>query len=140
MLAAACALAAAVAALLAAATRPDDVAAVGMFHTGGVVTEEVDEAQRQQAFAKLKKIKGPMLLVGDGSIAYGENIQKALGKRAAMAPGTALLPQAANLAALAWAKFKRGGDDLISLVPNYIRCSDAEIGFLGKKGSQRLSS
>ena len=34
-------------ALLAAATRPDAVAAIGMFHTGGLVTDEPDSPHRQ---------------------------------------------------------------------------------------------
>ena len=29
-----------------------------------------------------------------------------------------------------------GGEDLASIVPNYIRRSDAEIGFMGKKGTR----
>lgn len=81
---------------------------------------------------ELKQIKGELLLVGDGTFEYGEKIKKTLGARAVIALGATCLPQAANLAFIAHAKLKRGGgDDLSALVPNYIRRSDAEIGFMG---------
>ena len=80
--------------------------------------------------AKLRKIAGPMLLVGDGAIAYEAALAKALGKRARLAAGGQCLPQAANLALLALPRLLRGGgDDLAALAPDYIRRSDAEIGF-----------
>lgn len=80
--------------------------------------------------AKLKGIKGPMLLVGDGALAYAATLSRALGKRAKIAAGGQCLPQAANLAMLALTKLARGkGDDLAALAPDYIRRSDAEIGF-----------
>ncbi|MFH0798961.1 MAG: tRNA (adenosine(37)-N6)-threonylcarbamoyltransferase complex dimerization subunit type 1 TsaB [Pseudomonadota bacterium] len=81
----------------------------------------------------LKRIKGNLLLVGDGAIEYGARILKAVGARAEIAAGTSSLPQAVNLALLSLPRFERGkGDDIASLVPNYIRHSDAEIGFRGK--------
>ncbi len=84
--------------------------------------------------AMLKKLKGELLLVGDGAIEYGAALLKSIGKRARMAYGTQLLPQAANLAELARPRLENGRcDDLASLVPNYVRRSDAEIGFMGKK-------
>lgn len=87
----------------------------------------------EKLIARLKKIKDEMLLVGDGAIAFGEMIKKSVGKRVRIATGATLYPQAMNLAFLALPKLKKGkGDDISKLVPNYIRMSDAEIGFLGK--------
>lgn len=82
---------------------------------------------------KLKNIKGELLLVGDGAIEYGERISEAFGKRARVAFGSALLPQAANAAWLALPGLMSGrSDDIAALVPDYVRHSDAEIGFKGR--------
>ncbi len=81
---------------------------------------------------RLSEIEGDLLLVGDGAIAYEGALTGGLGKRARMAKGTQVRPQAINLAALSLGRLAAGGDDLASVVPNYIRRSDAEIGFMGK--------
>lgn len=81
---------------------------------------------------KLKAIKGPLLLVGDGALAFEQELRRALGKRAVVPGGATPFPQAINLARLAYRKLRAGkGDDCSALVPNYVRRSDAEIGFLG---------
>lgn len=83
---------------------------------------------------RIKKIKGGIILVGDGAIAYRDFLKTNLGKRAQIAEGSMALAQAHNLALLSFSKLKRNkSDDLAGLVPNYIRHSDAEIGFMGKK-------
>ena len=81
---------------------------------------------------RLSEIEGDLLLVGDGAIAYEGKLTGGLGKRAAMAQGAQVRPQAINLASLSLGSLAKGGDDLASVVPNYIRRSDAEIGFMGK--------
>ncbi len=82
---------------------------------------------------KLATVEGDLFLVGDGTIAYGDQLTKGLGTRAHILSGSALLPQAVNLAILAHERLSRGqGDDLAGLIPNYIRHSDAEIGFKGR--------
>ncbi|HPM41943.1 MAG TPA: tRNA (adenosine(37)-N6)-threonylcarbamoyltransferase complex dimerization subunit type 1 TsaB [bacterium] len=78
---------------------------------------------------RLKKIRGPLLLVGDGLEVVEAKVKRALGARAVLAQGSERMPQAANLAAIAQKKLAAGGDDLASLAPNYVRRSDAEIGF-----------
>jgi tRNA threonylcarbamoyladenosine biosynthesis protein TsaB len=84
---------------------------------------------------QLSAIDGELLLTGDGALRYGAQIAAALGLRAHIAVGTMLWPQAVNLALLAHERLAKGkGDDVATLVPNYIRHSDAEIGFLGKGG------
>lgn len=81
---------------------------------------------------KLKAIRGRMILVGDGALEHGGLLQKSVGKRAEIAFGAQCLPQAANLAFLALSRLKKGrGDDIAALVPDYVRRSDAEIGFAG---------
>lgn len=87
--------------------------------------------------ARLKKIRGPLLFVGDGAFAFGAKLIRAIGARARIAPGAQCYPQAMNLALLARARLERGkGEDAAALAPNYIRRSDAEIGFKGKKGKR----
>ena len=81
---------------------------------------------------RLEEIAGDLLLVGDGAIAYEEILTGGLGKRATMAQGAQVRPQAVNLAVLSMEVLAKGGDDLAKVVPNYIRRSDAEIGFMGK--------
>ena len=83
---------------------------------------------------RLEAIEGELLLVGDGVIRYGSNFKEALGHRALMPKGLYSFPQAYNLACLALERLRLGGkDDLAGLVPNYVRRSDAEIGFRGKR-------
>ncbi len=83
---------------------------------------------------KLKTIRGELILVGDGVFTYGDELAKALGAKVTIAQGGLSLSQAINLAILALPRFKNGkSDDLAALLPNYIRRSDAEIGFQGKK-------
>ena len=79
---------------------------------------------------KLSVIDGPMLLLGDGALAYAEKLTSAVGPRAILASGGQCLPQAVNLAFLALPRLESSEfDKLAELVPNYIRRSDAEIGF-----------
>ena len=81
---------------------------------------------------RLKEIGEDLFIVGDGAIEYGGMLTEALGKKAQIADGTKLLPQAHNLALLALRRLSKGeSDDITSLVPNYVRQSDAEIGFKG---------
>lgn len=80
---------------------------------------------------RLAAIPGELLLLGDGARAYGAALLHALGDRARIAQGPMLLPQAHHLALLARQRLEAGGDDVAMLLPNYIRRSDAEIGFRG---------
>ncbi len=76
--------------------------------------------------------------VGDGALEYQEFLNESLSDKIKIADGEELLPKAHNLALLALEKFESGVcDDLSKLVPNYVRQSDAEIGFLGKTKTAR---
>lgn len=82
---------------------------------------------------RLKEVEGKMILVGDGAIEYGGRIRKEIGTRVEISAGTQCLPQAVNLAILSLPDFVSGKRcDLETLIPNYIRRSDAEIGFRGR--------
>lgn len=82
---------------------------------------------------RLSKIDGQLMLVGDGALTYGDSLSEALGSRGHLAEGGQARPQAVNLATLVLGKLREGGDELSGVVPNYIRKSDAEIGFKGKQ-------
>jgi tRNA threonylcarbamoyladenosine biosynthesis protein TsaB len=87
---------------------------------------------------RLETIEASLILVGDGVIRYGSRLQEALGGRASMPKGVYSFPQAHNLAILALERLGRGEHgDLASLAPNYIRRSDAEIGFKGGRGRRK---
>ena len=87
---------------------------------------------------RLEAIEGELILVGDGVIQYGSRLQEVLGGRASVPKGIYSFPQAHNLASLALERLRQGRkDDLASLVPNYIRRSDAEIGFRGMRSRRQ---
>lgn len=87
---------------------------------------------------RLRAIPGELLLLGDGALAEGAGIAKAVGRRVSLARPVACVPQAAHLALLALPRLARGrANDPAELVPNYVRASDAEIGFRGKASRPR---
>jgi len=85
------------------------------------------------AVEKLAALQRKILLVGDGAAAYEGELKAGLGERAVFALGDEARPHAINLAKLALGRLGGGGDDPASISPNYIRRSDAEIGFKGKQ-------
>ncbi|MBT3181820.1 MAG: tRNA (adenosine(37)-N6)-threonylcarbamoyltransferase complex dimerization subunit type 1 TsaB [Deltaproteobacteria bacterium] len=82
---------------------------------------------------EVKSIGTTCYAVGDGALEYHKFLEDELGDTIRIAQGNEVLPMAHNLALVALAKFEsHEGDDLTMLVPNYVRQSDAEIGFKGK--------
>lgn len=82
---------------------------------------------------KLKSLPGKLLLVGDGVAVYEKIFARLLKDKAVFLPGEFKFPHASYLGMIAGEKLKKGtGDDIATLAPNYIRRSDAEIGFAGK--------
>lgn len=82
---------------------------------------------------KLKKMKGNLLLLGDGTITYEKKFRRQLGGKAVMGSWEMRYPHASHLCELAFDKFSKGkSDDIVGLAPNYIRRTDAEIGFKGR--------
>ncbi len=105
--------------------------------SGGLYVEMDECAISPQALAdKLKATSGSFFATGDGAIAFKELFKKELGERFFTPEDEKIFPSARNVSELALEKLHSGGDDLASLSLNYIRVSDAEIGFLGnlKKG------
>jgi len=96
------------------------------------VTEEF-VAPPEAVVERFRSIDGRLIMAGDGALAYEGILRRGLGDRADLAPGPAVRPQALSLALLTHERLARGeSDELASLAPNYIRRSDAEIGFMGK--------
>ncbi|OEU45525.1 MAG: tRNA N6-adenosine(37)-N6-threonylcarbamoyltransferase complex dimerization subunit TsaB [Desulfobacterales bacterium S7086C20] len=76
----------------------------------------------------LVQIKAPCLFVGNGAVLYRDLIKQELGDQARFAPPYLNIPQAAVAAWIGMRQIAKGGAvDVASLVPNYIRQSDAEI-------------
>ncbi|MEW6326219.1 MAG: tRNA (adenosine(37)-N6)-threonylcarbamoyltransferase complex dimerization subunit type 1 TsaB [Thermodesulfobacteriota bacterium] len=81
------------------------------------------------------RIEERVILVGDGLWSYGEFFEKELGDRAFFAPGSLSFIRASNVAFLAEEKFKAGEQaDIVTMVPTYIRPSEAELKWAGKDG------
>ena len=72
---------------------------------------------------------GPIIFAGDGIGAYAAVFRRVLGSRARFAPANQRLPSAVPVAELGGEAFVRGEvADPASLVPLYIRRSEAELG------------
>ena len=70
---------------------------------------------------------GPLVIIGDGAKAYEPLLAKAFGGAAQISAGDEFGSRAAAVAALSWRRFAdHASDDLASLVPLYLRSSEAE--------------
>ncbi len=66
--------------------------------------------------------------LGDGVFEYRDRLTDLLGERASFAPGMMFLPRGAAVAGMGWIKLESGeGLDPLSLLPDYVRLSEAEI-------------
>jgi tRNA threonylcarbamoyladenosine biosynthesis protein TsaB len=76
------------------------------------------------------------IFLGDGVEVYGEFIKERLGAKALFAPPHLRFLRGSSVAEIGLQRFKRGEkDDISSLVPIYVRPSDAEIKWKkGKRG------
>jgi tRNA threonylcarbamoyladenosine biosynthesis protein TsaB len=82
----------------------------------------------------LERVDGTTIFVGEGALAYRELITARLGGKALFAPPSSHQPRASQGAPLARGAFARGEViPLATLVPRYIRASEAELAKL-KKG------
>ena len=78
----------------------------------------------------LTQIKGPCLFVGDGAILYKGIIKEIIGQQTRFAPPYLNSVRASVVASIGKKQIERGDVvDVASLVPHYIRKSDAEIKF-----------
>jgi tRNA threonylcarbamoyladenosine biosynthesis protein TsaB len=73
---------------------------------------------------------GPVILLGDGACTYAKVFKQALGDRARLAAGPANQPRAAWVGWLGLRRLASGQrEDPVTLVPRYLRPSEAEIAF-----------
>ncbi|MFZ5597600.1 MAG: tRNA (adenosine(37)-N6)-threonylcarbamoyltransferase complex dimerization subunit type 1 TsaB [Bacillota bacterium] len=78
--------------------------------------------------------KRKITFLGDGVEEYRESIVKLLGERAEFAPGMMFLPRGSSVAGLGFIKLAAGeGLDPVSLLPDYVRLSEAEVKWLQKQ-------
>jgi tRNA threonylcarbamoyladenosine biosynthesis protein TsaB len=83
-------------------------------------------------------ISEPVIMVGDGAMAYEGLFKKSLGDKVIFAPSQLHEPSASSLGMLAGEMFESGAQlDLAEAVPVYIRSSDAELNLLQKKAKLR---
>lgn len=103
------------------------------FSEGGM-TVVIDECvlPPEDVVRRLRSVGKNIALVGDGVLAYRDFLMSKMGGDIIIPEEESILPRAHNLALLAMERLERGErDDLAALAPNYIRHSDAEIGFYG---------
>ena len=76
----------------------------------------------------INDIREPCLFIGNGANLYKEEIQEKLGELAHFAGGNRDIIRASSVAGLSFKRFvDHQTDDVASLVPHYIRKSDAEL-------------
>ncbi len=82
----------------------------------------------------LSSLEGVVLFAGEGVSLYSEKIRDIMKERALIAPPQAMVPSPANVAMLGLKKAKDGDyADASAQVPYYIRKSEAEVKWSGKR-------
>jgi tRNA threonylcarbamoyladenosine biosynthesis protein TsaB len=98
----------------------------GLFCGGEPRGEEV--VCRPENLADWLPPEGPLLLVGDGALAYRGELGALLGDRATLAPGACHVIEARHLARAAWPRLAASDlEDVHRAAPRYIRPSDARL-------------
>lgn len=78
----------------------------------------------------------PVIFAGEGALLYKESIVEIVGDKAMFAPRQSMIPSPANVALLGlWKAANRDFSEPTSLVPLYIRKSEAEIKIQANKAS-----
>ena len=107
--------------------RKHEVYACRYRFLAGELTKEGSEQVAAPA-AVIHDIREPCLFVGNGAILYEKEISQKLGEVAFIAGGSHDKIRASSIAELSVDRFTRHQtDDVASLVPRYIRKSDAEL-------------
>ncbi len=82
----------------------------------------------------LEDVSVPCVFIGGGASLYREKIIERLGSRAVFVPPEQNIIRASTIGRLSLDRFQQmDGDDVSRLVPDYVRKSDAELGFKRKK-------
>lgn len=81
-----------------------------------------------------QNIDEPVVMVGDGLHSYGEYFNNVLAETVTFAPAQLWSPSAASLGLLSGEELEKGNSlDLASIVPLYVRASDAELNLQMKR-------
>ncbi|MBI4126211.1 MAG: tRNA (adenosine(37)-N6)-threonylcarbamoyltransferase complex dimerization subunit type 1 TsaB [Deltaproteobacteria bacterium] len=88
---------------------------------------------------RLQALLGPFVCVGDGAERYASILSDRLSTKISFGPRIANLSRGLAMLKLGVQKTQHGGDDLAALIPQYLRVSDAEIGFRRRVDSVNLS-
>lgn len=100
----------------------------GLFSTRGGEPQPLGEEAVVPPERLLERLDGPTLFVGSGVAPYRTLIVRRLGAQAHFLPWAAQTPRASQAAVLALAALRRGeGGDAASLLPRYLRLSEAEL-------------
>jgi len=122
------------------ARRDEVYAAVYQYKNGACEKTVIDECvlPPDELCAALMKIKGKLTCVGDGARRYKDLLSDNLAEQALFPHDAKNFPHAAYLATIARDRFEeKGADEAEDLAPNYIRISDAEIGFKGRHSKKK---
>lgn len=105
---------------------------------GGVLKKQRDEGVSPLEKA-IEGLHEPCVFIGDGAHIYQQTIAEKMGALACFAPPYLNTIRASTLANMALGRFSMGEtDDVASLVPHYIRKSDAEIKVAGSGASKPI--
>ncbi len=108
------------------ARRGEVYGAVYRRASGGLTCEHPEQVVSAGDLAG--SIQGPCLFAGSGAVLYREVIAGIKPEAAHFAPDEQNLVKASAIASLAWQRLVvNDSDPLVTLVPNYLRPSDAEV-------------
>ncbi|MCC6544027.1 MAG: tRNA (adenosine(37)-N6)-threonylcarbamoyltransferase complex dimerization subunit type 1 TsaB [Nitrospirae bacterium] len=82
----------------------------------------------------IDRLNEPVMFTGDGVHVYRDLLKRHLGDLAFFAPANTILPSGISVAILGLQNFQKGKAGSGSLVPVYIRKSEAEIKFMARQG------
>jgi tRNA threonylcarbamoyladenosine biosynthesis protein TsaB len=109
--------------------RKGEVYFSGYRFEDGVLNKEVDEGVLPPRQA-VRDIKEPSLLVGNGAWLYQDTLVETMGRMAFFALPCQNTIRASTVARLSMSRFeKKETDDVVTLIPQYIRKSDAELNY-----------
>lgn len=109
--------------------RKGEVYAATYQYRDGVFSQ-TDRPKATSPVAAVERIKAPCLFIGSGAELYREEIRNMLKDRAHFAPEGQHIIRASSVGFLSLQRFQnRDTKEVASLVPQYIRKSDAELNF-----------
>ncbi len=115
------------------ARKKEVYAAVFRWQDGGF--EKIVRERSVNPAELLKELKGPAIFAGEGAQLYRDLIREVLGENAKFPPPQCGVPSPSNVARLGLKKaMKEEFSEPVSLVPFYIRKSEAEIKMNAKSG------